>query len=434
MLQLPKAIVRWTKVLAQQRTCPTAYRCAIRHFSAASDELPSPHLTSLPQELWKDREENGPPAARGRGGRTGRGGRARGRGSGAGGRNTSVFRGTPATASGRGAAVDGAASRRESRAGGGADGRGARGGSQSPASKDSESPVSRGREGSVTAAEEATGGSGGWGSSAGNRKRTQRTVGNNKVMVGRGGGGGGGRGGAGRARGIPHSSPSPRTMQPALQSAYRIQRPSAACARQGLGGGSPAPALTNGRPGWEGGDQRQHEYVGTHTVGLRQGPWAMEAGSSRSPVTPPGAVMLDAVAATGTPPLVPLRPSLADRFPPDSPEYLDDLANALSSTPPPPKPPSGLRQPLAVTPPLGPTLLGSSIGMVRSDLLRDGAAAKQNGGLTLSPYVSPRRSTNPADIRVLADPSLDVDIQDICADADLNADAPAFVPGGYFPA
>lgn len=53
-------------------------------------------------------------------------------------------------------------------------------------------------------------------------------------------------------------------------------------------------------------------------------------------------------------------------------------------------------------------------------------------GTPSSAYSTPRRSPKPpTDLSLLTDPALDVDIQDICVDADLNADAPAFVPGGY---
>lgn len=57
-------------------------------------------------------------------------------------------------------------------------------------------------------------------------------------------------------------------------------------------------------------------------------------------------------------------------------------------------------------------------------------------GTSSSTYSTPRRSPKlPAavDLSLLTDPGLDLDIQDICADPALDADAPVFVPGGYFP-
>lgn len=66
---------------------------------------------------------------------------------------------------------------------------------------------------------------------------------------------------------------------------------------------------------------------------------------------------------------------------------------------------------------------------------KDAAALLIVGTPPPSAYSTPRRSPRPAaaDLSMLTDPALDVDIQDICVDADLNANAPVFVPGGYFP-
>lgn len=394
---------------------------------------PPSSLATTPyiQELWKARQENGPPAAgRGRGGRASRGGgRGRGgRGSG-GGRNGGGPRGPSVAISRRGGtAADSVPATRRGNLGGGG-GVAGRGSGRSPASKGGGSPVVRGGEGGVAADVDSVCGGGGVG--VGGRKRNQRSV-NSKTAAGRGGGPGG-------VNGVAHSSPSRSSQQHQAVSppAYHVRGPP-----PGRGHGS--PYLQDERLGWEGQDRRGAPGGRDPWAGAQVGPSSRSQRPIGAAVPPLGENVQgfvsprEGLSMLRTPPLVPALPSILGGLPsPDSPElYLGDLASALSSTPSPPRvPSSGGREPAATTPPLGPTLFGamrnggsagSYVGGVMSNNAQNGPAA------TLSSYWSPSRST---DIRLLGDPSLDVDIQDICADPDLNADAPAFVPGGYiFPA
>lgn len=504
------------------------------------------------QELWKDREGNGPPNAiggRGRGGggsRPVRGGRGRGRGPATVNRAiTNGPRGGPATSTaataatapatpGRGpgtASPDNASKSRRDNSGasGGGGGGGGGRGSRGPTSKRGESPVNKGGHGGVPAAIEAAGAGGGGGASAGsNRRRAQRAGGSGRVMthMGRGGGGnvGGGTGNAMSNSSPPHFR---NTQQPAMVPPFRVQGGNAIAAagtgssRQGCGGSAngidgsggnaPLTALRNGRRGWDVRDQQQRQSQGHLLVAHGHAPWPSEAGlplrgsaplthRRQSPPPPPpslrssgpdglnGTAIVASALPTGVPAMMPPSPFVA--FPPpesSSPEYMGDLANVLSSArsmlPPSSQlpsplaatysPPQGLssigvshRQPLQVTAQPGSTVHGGNhtfdvgIGMM-SDFEGDqlGAFPAKRIGLVGNPGSSSRSSstygsvgvephfgsplppsvmapstvTAQADIMLLADPSLDVDIQDICADPDLNADAPAFVPGGYLP-
>lgn len=153
-----------------------------------------------------------------------------------------------------------------------------------------------------------------------------------------------------------------------------------------------------------------------------------------------------------TPPLIPAMPSMIGGPRPDSPEYLGDLANALSAAPfaghtseDPSESIELADQPMmrqqqqnslavSMSSPLGPELLGGNTVDDRNGFGGGGGGgitAAQNGGTALSPYLSPRRTKTSPGIRAMANPSLEFDIQDICADPDLNVNAPAFVPGGY---
>lgn len=159
-------------------------------------------------------------------------------------------------------------------------------------------------------------------------------------------------------------------------------------------------------------------------------------GMAMSPLTRPlstsGAGMS---AAVTTPPLIPALPSLLG-LSPDSPEYLGDLANALNSAPSPLE--ESLVQSVSISPPqsVGSVLFGGNgIGTPRQ--LQGGGVVVESrapeGGLLKLQSTVRRPTRPPADFDPLADPSLDVDIQDICVDPDLNVDAPAFVPAGYLP-
>lgn len=299
----------------------------------------------------------------------------------------------------------------------------------------------------------------------------------------------GGRGGAVAAsKGVAHSSTgaSSRNPQPVMAPAFRGQEAAVVAAAttrvttqahvasvpswQGrVGGGSPARAASNGRHGWEGTDQRplqppsnQHQH---HPLTPVFGPWVMEPGQSRSPVGPTGFARAPDGGAVvmRTPPLIPAMPPMIGGPRPDSPEYLGDIANALSAAPfvertseEPSKSMDLADQPMmrqqqqqqqqhsltvSMSSPLGPELLGGSTVDDRNGFGGGeggvggggggGITAAQNGGAALSPYLSPRRTKTSPDIRSMANPSLEFDIQDICADPDLNVNAPAFVPGGY---
>eukprot|EP00752_Nemacystus_decipiens_P006717 g6040.t1 len=393
------------------------------------------------QELWKDRDP-------GRGGRSGRGGGGRGGGRvrrvrGPGGRNANnVPAGfaTIAAASARGGRGDGPAGGATIREGAGGRGGGGRGGGAcgSPA-------ASRNAAGAV--AELGRGGGGGERGSAGHhRNRPQRANGAGRVGAGRPAGAGGGRSSGAPTRSSPPRSANrvvPQVPPPSSAPSYPANGgPVAVAVQPRAVAPRTAQALNNVR-GWsEGLDHQQHREknggggggVSSHPLGT----WAMEPSSGKLPETAAGAAVINGGvrgAGVGTPPLVPAMPSqFAQSFPPESPEYLSDLANVLSSTPPPLY--GGQRQhqlpqqqPQAVTPPLGSLLGGGDLfsgsrgrGEGRAGVL---TPKQDGGGAVLSPFLSPRQST------LLADPSLDVDIQDICADPDLNADAPAFVPGGY---
>ncbi|CAM9608457.1 unnamed protein product, partial [Laminaria digitata] len=226
-------------------------------------------------------------------------------------------------------------------------------------------------------------GGGGGRSGAGNRKRTPRTGGGAaKVVTGRSGGGGGGGGGSGsgsgfvaggggRANGALHASVPPRTAVPPAvpPPSYHPQLPVAvpvaaapAHHQHARVGGAPlAQSMNSGLQGWEGQDLPQQEpTMERHPFGSGQGTWAMEGGDQRLSLSPPGPKGLTGGAIMGTPPLAPTVSSLLGRLPPDSPEYLEDLAIALGAVTPPPKPPSVGRQPLAMAPSLGPALLSST--------------------------------------------------------------------------
>ena len=278
------------------------------------------------------------------------------------------------------------------------------------------------------------------------------------------------------ARGGLHPTvASSRSVRPVMSTAYRVQGPAAAAVAavaatataavvtvptvplwQGrVDGGSPARAAINGHPRWEGRDQTPRQPPNNHhNMAPGFGPWAMEPGQSRSPVVGPrfSPGQDRAMAVIRTPPLLPAMSPLVGGRLPDSPEYLGDLANALSVTPLAARTmtsgPVELAEPLtvgqqslALSPPLGPALLGGTASGDRNGFGGGerggggggggGVMPAQNGGDALLPYLSPLRSKAFADIRALADPSLEVDIQDICADPDLNVNAPAFVPGGY---
>ena len=405
------------------------------------------------QELWKDRDpgRGGGRTGRGAGGRGGGGGRLR-RVRGPGGRNANnlpagfaTIAAASARGGGRGDGAVGAARR---------DGGGGRGGGRGGGAGGSPS-ASRDAARAGTAAEAGRGAGGGERGVAGHRTRLQRANGAVKAGVGRPAGTGAGRVNGGP----PHSSLSTNRVPqipPSSAPGYPAQAGPAAVAAQpragGPGGAVPAQALNNVR-GWsEGLDHQQHRELNaggggggvgggvgsSHPLGT----WAMEPSSGMLPGTAAGAGAAvingggegGGGAVGGTPPLVPAMPNqFAQSFPPESPEYLTDLANVLSSTPPPlygGQQQQQQQQPQAVTPPLGPLLGGGDLfAGARGEGGGGGAGVfspkQQGGGAALSPFLSPRQST------MLADPSLDVDIQDICADPDLNADAPAFVPSGY---
>lgn len=388
------------------------------------------------QELWKDRGGNGVRSASRPSGRV-----RKVHGAGGGRANNALPAGvaTIAAALRRDGRGDGAAAGRRE----GVGGRGGRGGGVGG------SPSSSRDAAGAAAAEAGRGGGGGGGGgergSAGHRNRPQRANGANKVLVGRPAGGG-------RANGVQHSSPSadrvPQKTSPGPGPGYHAQGAPAAVAVQPRGGGAggplPAQALNNVR-GWsEGRDHQQHREKNGGGGGGRSshplGTWAMEP-SGLLPGTAVAAAVINGGGrvgvGVGTPPLVPAMPSqFVQSFPPESPEYLSDLANVLSPTPPPPY--AGQlhnhqqqQQPKAVTPPLGSARGGGDL-FAGAGGGGGGLTPKQEGnGAALSPFLSPSLSPSPRQSTMLADPSLDVDIQDICADPDLNADAPAFVPGGY---
>lgn len=341
---------------------------------------------------------------------------------------------------------------------GGGGGRGGGGQSRSPpfasSSKVGGSPVPKGRQGGASTA--ASAGGGGIGANA--RRRYQR-VSNNKPSVGRVNGGvgvGGVRSVSGTPAGGASQTPPSAGLQQQLSAFPPLGGPlvpsatAAASVRRGRGFGSvPAASYLNSQRVWEG------DGVGVGRLrAIERDPWAPPETTSGLSLSPPR----EGMTAT-TPPHVPGFPSVLG-LPPDSPEYLGDLAVALNATPSPPQRPSVIGE-ARTTPPQPPPSAsaaaygsaaifgcGSDIGTTLDLAGRGRGDANELGGfmgmvnettLAFSAMKTmPERSCSSArapamDILVLADPSLDVDIQDICADADLNADAPAFVPGGYLP-
>lgn len=286
--------------------------------------------------------------------------------------------------------------------------------------------MSKGGEGGVAASVEA--GEGGGGGGAGGRKRSQR---GNKI------------GGGSQVNGNNDGASVGTLTNGVGQSfhSYRGPPPGRHVSMKGRHFPVQGPSHhANGQRRWDG-----DKVIGFVSMAPRSGserdPWTPPSGSPvpGSSLSPPhgagtsgglgspdgrGIVMSPMPApltTTATPPLISTLPSLLG-LPPDSSEYLGDLASALSSTSP--------------APSVASTLFGNkSIGPLHELQEREGAEEQvkaKNG--TTSRFSMPKASTKAtADIGPISDLSLDLDIQDICVDPDLNADAPAFVPGGYFP-